>query len=55
MKKSVIITVMLDGVSYSEIEDIETGIKQVIEEVEQKRVTINVQDTPLLPSLTFPQ
>lgn len=48
MKKSVIITVMIDNVSYSDIEEIETVIQETIEQYDDKRVTVTVQDTPLL-------
>lgn len=48
MGKSIVITVMVDNVEFSEIEEIETAIQQAVEEYKDKRVITNIQDEPLI-------
>jgi len=48
MNKTVIITVIVDDVSYTQIEELEDTIREAIEVYTNKRVTINLQDDRLV-------
>lgn len=48
MNKTVIITVIVDDVSYTQIEELEDTIREAIEIYPNKRVTINLQDDRLV-------
>lgn len=48
MKKSTIITVMIDDITYSEIEELEQIIQDALSHYENKRVNVSIQDTPVL-------
>ncbi len=48
MTKSVIITIMIDDVTYSQIEELEEIIQHHISDYPDKRVTINIQDNALI-------
>lgn len=48
MKKTVVITVMIDDVSLEDVSDIAEAINEVFKEYEHKRVDINLSDTPMV-------
>lgn len=48
MKKSVVITIMLDNVIVSELDILLADIEQAIKKYENKRITVTMQDEPLV-------
>lgn len=48
MSKTLIITIMVDGVEYPEIEGIQEGLDDIFGNYEDKRITIQIQDEPLV-------
>lgn len=48
MEKNLMISIMIDGVPLKELEDIQTGIELLLAEYPDKRVTISIQDEPLV-------
>jgi len=48
MKKTLIISIMVDNVELSELEVIQTSIEHILKEHKDKRITIQIQDEPLV-------
>ena len=48
MKKTLIITVMVDGVELSELEEIQGKLDEVFDYWPDKRITVQIQDEPLV-------
>ena len=48
MKKTLIITVMVDGVELSELEHIQEDLESLFIDFDDKRITVQIQDEPLV-------
>ncbi len=48
MKKSLIITVMVDDVQLIDLESIQDKLYEIFDEYENKRITMQLQDEPVV-------
>lgn len=48
MKKTLIITIMVDGVELSHLEGLQTCIEDIFADYDDKRITVQIQDEPMV-------
>lgn len=48
MKKTLIISIMVDNVELSELEELQVSIEDVFKNYDDKRITVQIQDEPLV-------
>lgn len=48
MKKNLMINIAIDGVPLTELESIQEGIEELLGDFPDKRITMTIQDQPLV-------